>query len=337
MSLTARLRRVQAIDQCLRRAYQAGGPIRYWSSQQLKQYLKDTAGEEFSARTIYRDVEWMRDQQGAPIEYDQSHHGYYYTDDSWNLPGIQLTESDLFALLVADRAIASYRNTPFYENLKQVFHRLTSALPDNVSIAANQLTSELTVMTEPVTRIPESTWQVIIDSLRSNRRVRIYYKTPSRPQAVPRKLDPLHVVAYRGEWYLIAYSHHEPDQDYRIYALARIRNILQLADKFQRPPGFRVEDHIDPSFGVYLGEEEIEVVVRFYGEAASKIPERVWHPRQKIVDNADGSITMTIPTNQQSQTLFWISQWGPDAEIVSPAEFREKARGRFEATLKRYS
>ena len=46
---------------------------------------------EVSAKTIQRDIEFMRYQLGLPIEYDQLHFGFVYTEPVANFPNIQVT------------------------------------------------------------------------------------------------------------------------------------------------------------------------------------------------------------------------------------------------------
>ena len=41
---------------------------------------------EISRATVMRDLDVLRDDEGAPIEYDASKKGYYLTDASWTLP-----------------------------------------------------------------------------------------------------------------------------------------------------------------------------------------------------------------------------------------------------------
>ena len=55
-------------------------------------------------RTVKRDIEYMRDRHGAPIEYDELKHGYYYRGEFEFLPVAAMTEAEMFALLVADKA-----------------------------------------------------------------------------------------------------------------------------------------------------------------------------------------------------------------------------------------
>nr|MDA3949223.1 Rpn family recombination-promoting nuclease/putative transposase [Spirochaeta sp.] len=120
------------------------------------------------------------------------------------------------------------------------------------------------------------------------------------------------------------WSHHH--EEVRIYALFRIKQARLRKETFTRPEGFAVETYIDPSFGVFVNEGAVDIAVRFDGEAASKIPERRWHYDQEVERLRDGGIIVRFRTNQQSQVLFWVSQWGPNAEILEPPELRVRAR-----------
>jgi proteasome accessory factor B len=42
---------------------------------------------EVSSRTVMRDVDYLRCQLGAPLEYDQAKRGFYYSED-WDLPAV---------------------------------------------------------------------------------------------------------------------------------------------------------------------------------------------------------------------------------------------------------
>ena len=53
---------------------------------------------EVAAKTIHRDIEFMRDRLGLPIEYDSARIGYHYTKEVSAFPNIQITEGELFAL-----------------------------------------------------------------------------------------------------------------------------------------------------------------------------------------------------------------------------------------------
>ena len=68
---------------------------------------------EVATKTIHRDIEFMRDRLGLPIEFDTRRNGYHYTEEVSAFPNIQITEGELFALVVAEKALQQYRGTNF--------------------------------------------------------------------------------------------------------------------------------------------------------------------------------------------------------------------------------
>ena len=328
MSFRAKMERVAYIDGRLRHKKD------YPSANQLAQDYCELSGDSITARSIKRDIEWMR-EQAAPIVYDPSRGGYHYADEDFLLPTIRLSAGDLLAISVAERALESYRNSPYYERVRSVFDRLAKLLPEHVSVQSDQLSQRVTVITEPATEIRVEVWDALRTGLEGERTVAVHYRAPGYADAAIRMLDPYHVVGHRGQWYLLAYSHH--DEEVRIYAFNRMVKCTVTKDRFTRPPGFSPADHIDPSFGIFRGEEEQEVAIRFSPHVASQIKEREWHPRQRIEDQPDGGVVLRYETNQMSQTLFWVGQWGPNAEIVEPSDLRNRAAEWFGATATLYA
>src|SRR5262245_7783372 len=64
---------------------------------------------EVSTKSIQRDVEFMRDRMNLPLEYDPHRFGYFYTEEVNAFPTLQITQGELFALLVAEKAVQQYR------------------------------------------------------------------------------------------------------------------------------------------------------------------------------------------------------------------------------------
>ena len=70
----------------------------------------------------------MRDRLALPIDYHPTRYGYFYTKDVTQFPMVAITEAEMFALLVADKAIAQYRGMPFQKPLEMAFRKLTGQL-----------------------------------------------------------------------------------------------------------------------------------------------------------------------------------------------------------------
>ena len=58
-----------------------------------------------SRSTIQRDVGTLRDQMGAPLAFNPIENGYEYTEEGFTFPDVQMSEGEILALMVADRAL----------------------------------------------------------------------------------------------------------------------------------------------------------------------------------------------------------------------------------------
>jgi len=328
MGFRAQVRRIAFIDSRLRHKKD------YPSCQMLAKEYFNESGDRFSTKTFQRDIDMMREEHQAPIEYDQYRHGFYYSDDTYRLPAMQLTEGDLLAVLVADRALSAYRNSPFFEKLNRIFGRLKELLPERVTVHASDAASNISIISEPVTSIDDRIWQVIQKGMNNGITVAIQYQSPGYEDSVERIIDPYHIVGHKGEWYILGWSHRY--NEVRIFAMSRIKSAILSGSKFEHPHDFSPADYIDPDFGVFTKEKTTEISIRFSPEAAPYIKEKTWHPDQQIEDEKDGSIILKFTSNQQSQTLYWVSGWGPYAEVLSPESLRQKTAEWHRQAAQRY-
>jgi len=82
-----------------------------------------TMAREFgvSVRTVKRDIEFMIERHNFPIGYDQKQWGYFYSKPVDGFPKAPMTEAEIFAVLVAHKAVAQYHGTPFEKPLRMAF------------------------------------------------------------------------------------------------------------------------------------------------------------------------------------------------------------------------
>src|SRR5689334_25424034 len=66
---------------------------------------------EVCTKSVHRDLGFMRDRLNLPLECDSHHQGYYYTEEVNAFPTLQLTEGELVALVMAEKALQQYRGT----------------------------------------------------------------------------------------------------------------------------------------------------------------------------------------------------------------------------------
>jgi predicted DNA-binding transcriptional regulator YafY len=127
-----------------------------------------------------------------------------------------------------------------------------------------------------------------------------------------------------GEWFLFAYDHAR--KDIRTFAPARMQSAKATGNTFERTQKFSLEKRLRDSFGVYSGEGEFDVVIRFNARAADYIREKKWHPSQTLRDLKDGGAELKMKLSSLAEVQRWVLSWGGDAEVLKPKELAESVR-----------
>jgi predicted DNA-binding transcriptional regulator YafY len=278
---------------------------------------------ETSYKTIQRDLDYMRYELDASIEYSAKERGYYYTEEQYQLPAIRICESDLFAIYLADKLLAQYEGTPIYATLRSVFSKIEDSLPDKVATRSGSDQSLFTVLPPFATVILPEVLVTVFDCLRTSTRLEIDYRSPGG-EPMWRRIDPYQGVRFEGDWYVVGYCHLR--SAIRTFSLARIRSAIKGKEHFTRPASFDFRQLFGSHFGIHWGEDETEVRIHFSHHAAAYIRERQWHPSQVIDEQADGSLDLTLTVNHLLELKRWILSWGNEAQVVAPTELAEDLR-----------
>jgi predicted DNA-binding transcriptional regulator YafY len=99
-----------------------------------------------SRRTIARDIELMKYDLLAPIEFDPFRNGFLYTDLTYRLPYFQMSEGELLGLYLAERMMQQLRGTPIEADLRRAIAKLNTMLPNGVSVRLDDIADMLTVL-----------------------------------------------------------------------------------------------------------------------------------------------------------------------------------------------
>ncbi len=95
-----------------------------------------------------RDIDFLRDDEGAPIEYVAERHGYELSEPTWTLPPLSLSRSEIFAFSVARKVLERFEGTPFGGELSSLLAKIGKSLQGNVSVDIESLTDAFTVVAE---------------------------------------------------------------------------------------------------------------------------------------------------------------------------------------------
>lgn len=273
---------------------------------------------EVSHKTMQRDLDYMRYQLDAPLEYSAKHRGYHYTEKNYKLPAISIKESDLFSIYLAEKLLLQYEGTPIHESLCSVFRKIEDSLPDKISLDSVDDHSRFTVFPPSNTIIKPGIWETVASAIRLSRKIEVHYQTPGSDPSL-RKLDPYHGVRFEGDWYVVAFCHLR--QEIRTFSLARMLSVKMLQDTFEIPASFNFHNLTGSHFGVHWSDDEFEVKIKFNKAVAGYLKERKWHPSQTIEENSDGSVILSLTVNHLLELKRWILSWGDMAEVLEPKIF----------------
>jgi len=283
------------------------------------------AGElEVSTKTIQRDLDFMRDRLELPVEYDPQRFGYHYTQEVSSFPTLQLTEGELFALLVAEKALEQYRGTSFEKPLVSALRKMQQSLPETVSVNLGDLGEAISFRTraEPVLNL--EVFDALAQAAARREQLEIRYRKVGQKEPETRVVDPYHLGNINGEWFLFAYDHLR--KDIRTFTPARIRAVRRTGQQFKRLSGFSLEKRLKDSFGVHAGAGSYEVVIRFSPEVADYIREKRWHDSQELRELRGGGVELKLRLSSLGEVERWVLSWGGQAMAVRPRELVQRVR-----------
>lgn len=277
---------------------------------------------EVSYKTIQRDIDYLKYELDAPIEYDQGQRGFYYSDKTWFLPSLLLSEGELMALLIGTQALNMYKGTPVAGTLKEIYGKLAALLPDKITLAPEFVYSHMSFINAPARPISAEIWKAIIRGLIHQRVMEIDYQSPKSPAVKHHQIHPLHLANIEGDWYLLARN--VRFEDVTQYAVSRIKGAAIQEEHFEAPSGFDAQAILKNRFGKFIHHEgkKAEVHLRFDAKLAPFVGEKIWHPEQKIHACKDGSVELTIPVNEPETLLPWILSFGSNVCVLAPAALK---------------
>ena len=291
------------------------------------------AGElEVTTKTIHRDIEFMRDRLDLPIEYDGSRFGYHYTEEVSAFPTVQITEGELFALIVAEKALQQYRGTTFEKPLLSAIKKMEQSLPDTISINLPDLEQTISFRTRAEQILNLEIFDALAKAAAHRQQIELTYRKPGRADTEQRIVDPYHLANINGEWYLFAFD--QLRQDIRTFAPARIQNVKATGKTFPRPQKFSLEKRLRDSFGVQSGEGQHDVVIRFDARVADYVREKKWHESQELRELKGGAVELRLKLSSLKEIERWALGWGGDAKVIQPRELAEAVRQAAEKILR---
>jgi proteasome accessory factor B len=260
----------------------------------------------------------MRDRLDLPLEYSVEHSGFRYTEEVSSFPSLQITEGELVALFIAEKALHQYRGTTFERPLVSAFKKMAAALPETISLNLEEWGHTISFRTSAEPILDLQVFDALSKATVKRQQLVLTYRKPSRVEAEERKIDPYHLANINGEWFLFAYCHLR--NDIRTFVPSRIQAIAPTGLSFARPESFSLKRCLRDSFGVHSGQGDYRIRLQFHETVADYIREKKWHPSQELCELPDGGVELFLKLSSLAEIQRWVLGWSGYAEVIEPAE-----------------
>lgn len=274
---------------------------------------------EVSPATLKRDLEYLRDRLGAPIEYDRSANGYRLRPaargDRHELPGLWFDERELYSLLMSHQLLSGLdAQGTLSRHLQPLLDRVHGLLGATAA-EATALVRRVRIIGSARRPVPSKFFERLAEALLHRRRIALRYLTRGRGEVGEREISPQRLVHYRNTWYVDAWCHRS--QGLRRFALDAIEQATLLPARAKDVALRQVEAQMDGGYGAYAGATRDWVTLVFAQPAAQWVSREQWHPAQRSCWLADGSYQLELPYADPTELAMDILRHAGDVRIVA--------------------
>ena len=287
-----------------------------------RQKAADLADElGVSVRTVHRYMNELN-EMGIPIYSERGPYGGFSLVRGYKMPPLVFNPHEAVAVYLGTSLVEQIWGELYADAARGVTAKLDNVLPDEQR--QEVAWARRTLVATGMHRADHTTLGPILSKLRhaarQRCRVTIVYQSRSRPDPLQRDVEPYALVHRWGWWYLI--GHCCLRNALRTFRVDRILELSLGHATYTVPDDFDVH--------AYLEEEtwfppEIHVRMRFSPSAAAAAREEA-HSWDEMVEQPDGSLIVSFGATDPDWAARVALWYGPDVEVLKPAELRERLR-----------
>lgn len=285
---------------------------------------------EVSPATLKRDLDYLKDQLGAPIEYDRFLNGYRfgqeYRGQKHELPGLWFSERELYSLLMAHQLLSELDSEGVISrHLQPLLERIHQMLGTGEA-DAKALLKRVKIIGSAKRPVSSQFFELIGEALLKRKRLHMRYLTRGRGEVGERDVSPQRLVHYRNTWYVDAWCHTR--EKLLRFALDAIESAGALDMKAKEVPLKQVEAEMDGGYGIYAGAKPRWATLIFRPQAAQWVSREEWHPQQVGRWLQDGCYELQVPYIDETEIVMDVLRHGEQVKVAQPAQLAGLVRKR---------
>lgn len=280
-----------------------------------------------SRATLYRDIAFLRDALGAPLESaggDEAAFSYA-TDEGerFELPGLWLTSEELAAILALNELIQRSDPGVLTGALAPFKARIEHIMADR-SRGDTLPMERIRVIPYGARKLDQHSFRMVAGAVLERRQLAFGYRARTTDNDSQRHVSPQRLTHYRDNWYLDAWDHDR--EALRSFAVDRMNNVHVREESARDIAGEELDATLASSYGIFAGTPKAWATVRFSAHAARWVADEHWHSGQQGSWLADGRYELKLPYSSSRELLRDVLKYGADAEVVAPTALREEMK-----------
>ena len=269
-----------------------------------------------SMKTIYRDIEILKTQYKAPIEFDAQYNGYYLKHHGWSLDFPVLQDEIMLASVLGAKLAQDLMPEPLKSKINDaVDQQLTSNNPDFLDSA---FIDSLIAASGVKVEIDPKIFQTAFIAWQEHEALDIEYSTKDGDCST-RRIEPHVLTYYNAAWYIKGYCLKK--KDIRVFALHRIVSAAGTGKYFEPDP-LIIQAAKNRQIFTYKTIKNIEI--NCSAAIAGYINEQHQFYNEEIKEQDDGSVTVYIAEAPEHEIVKWILSEGGNAKVIKPQKLAKK-------------
>lgn len=296
-------------------------------------------------RTIQRDMLTLEAAFPDKIGYQECPDRtvrWYWKKDAPSIRIAGLTISQALSLKLLEKFLTPLFPKSTLDDLELFFEEAGFTLQEVSEMPLAEWPKKIAIVqpTQPLLMpdvLPE-VQGIVSEALLKDRQLRVHYRH-SNGVLGDYELNPLGLVLRNGSIYLIASK--VGTEVFDIFVLHRIQEIEQLDDPVIRPADFDLQHFIDTggmgfNFSGEVSYRPIKLIAIFDPVTSNHLSESRLSEDQVIDRFEDGRSKITATVRETEQLFWWLQSLGSRAEVLEPANLRQKMIDSVRELAKKY-
>jgi predicted DNA-binding transcriptional regulator YafY len=283
---------------------------------------RDPAGAyRLSSKTFLRDIDDLKAEFGAPIDYDASARGFFLRDKEWYSENLLAEPFDMQGVILAQKAAASLMPEPLRSSINKAVRTLLTRKSSGFSDKAEL---EMMQIINPV-QLPLSIeiFCTVYEAWERRQKLRLSYRSAKEVQS-EMVFEP-HVLAWlSGIWYLKGmlcgtekFSYRKPYQT--VLAVHRIQQAERIFGSFQGSQDLLATVK---KGNLFEFPRIPELRLRFLAELSLQVRERFANDPTRIKEEKDGSLLVTLQELTDYEAVDLVMWARGQVQVIEPESLR---------------